>query len=280
MVLVALLVYAAASAVALKRPVSDFYAAGHAVPAAYNGMAIAACFVAALAYPALAGALGPGWRGALSILAGGAGGLIVIALLLAPYLRRFGGYTVSDFLGERFEVAGLRPLAVAAVLLCSFPALAAALVALAVIVARLFALDLPSSLGAAVAMLLLCTFLGGMRSASRTGVAQFAVLLAGSAGALAILLWQRGASVVTLDAGSLLDAFAKLKLDMFAAPDRVNGIALAFCLIAGTAALPHLVMRSFTTRSVEEARASFLYAVPLLLVLLVAAPAYLPLFSS
>lgn len=280
MVLVALLVYAAASAVALKRPVSDFYAAGHAVPAAYNGMAIAACFVAALAYPALAGALGPGWRGALIILAGGAGGLIVIALLLAPYLRRFGGYTVSDFLGERFEVAGLRPLAVAAVFICSFPALAAALVALAVIVARLFALDLPSGLGAAVAMLLLCTFLGGMRSASRTGVAQFAVLLAGSAGALAILLWQRGASVVTLDAGSLLDAFAKLKLDMFAAPDRVNRIALAFCLIAGTAALPHLVMRSFTTRSVEEARASFLYAVPLLLVLLVAAPAYLPLFSD
>ena len=139
MVLVALLVYAAASAVALKRPVSDFYAAWHADPAAYKGMAIAACFVSALAYPAHAGALGPGWRGALIILAGGAGGLIVIALLLAPYLRRFGGYTVSDFLGERFEVAGLRPLAVAAVFICSFPALAAALVALAVIVARLFA---------------------------------------------------------------------------------------------------------------------------------------------
>ena len=280
MVLVALLVYAWAGAVALARPISDFYAAGHAIPAAYNGMAIAACFVAALAYPALAGVLGPGWQGSLLVLAGGAGGLLAVALLLAPYLRRFGGYTLPDFLGERFDSAGLRPLAVAAVFLCSFPALAAVLLALAVIVTRLFALDLPSSLGAAVAMLFLCTFLGGMRSASRAGVLQYAVLLAGSVAALAILLWQRRATSGALDASALLDALAALNLDMFVAPDRVNRIALVFCLVAGTAALPHLVMRTFTARSIEEARSSFLYAVPLLLVLFLAAPAYAPLFSG
>jgi cation/acetate symporter len=280
MVLVALLVYAWAGAVALARPVSDFYAAGHAVPAAYNGMAIAACFVVVLAYPALAGALGPGWRGSLLVLAGGAGGLLVIALLLAPYLRRFGGYTLSDFLGERFASAGLRPLAVAAVFLCSFPALAATLLALAVIVTRLFLLDLPTSLGAAGAMLLLCTFLGGMRSASRAAIAQYAVLLAGSVGALAILLWQRGASEIRLDAGSLLAAFSALNLDLFAVSDRVNQVALVFSLAAGTAALPHLVTRSFTARSVAEARTSFLYAVPLVLVPLIAAPAYVPLLSG
>jgi hypothetical protein len=153
MVLVALLVYAWAGAVALARPISDFYAAGHAIPAAYNGMAIAACFVAALAYPTLAGVLGPGWQGSLLVLAGGAGALLAIAFLLAPYLRRFGGYTLPDFLGERFGSAGLRPLAVAAVFLCSFPALAAVLLALAVIVTRLFALDLPSSLAISAAVL-------------------------------------------------------------------------------------------------------------------------------
>jgi Na+(H+)/acetate symporter ActP len=281
MVLVALLVYAWAGAVALARPISDFYAAGHAIPAAYNGMAIAACFVAALAYPTLAGVLGPGWRGSLLVLAGGAGALLAIAFLLAPYLRRFGGYTLPDFLGERFGSAGLRPLAVAAVFLCSFPALAAVLLALAVIVTRLFALDLPSSLGAAVAMLFLCTFLGGMRSASRAGVLQYAVMLAGSVAALTILLWQRRATSGALDASALLDALAALNLDMFVAPDRVNRIALVFCLVAGTAALPHLVVRTFTARSIEEARSSFLYAVPLLLVLFfLAAPAYAPLFSG
>jgi cation/acetate symporter len=280
MVLVALLVCAWAGAVALARPISDFYAAGHVIPAAYNGMAIAACFVAALAYPALAGALGPGWRDALLVLAGGAGGLLVIALLLAPYLRRSGGYTLPDFLGERFGSAGLRPLAVAAVFLCSFPALAAVVLALDVIVARLFALDLPSSLGAAVAMLFLCTFPGGMRSASRAAVAQYVVLLAGSVAALGILLWQRGATSGTLAASPLLDALAALNLDMFVAPDRVNRMALIFCLVAGTAALPHLVMRTFTARSIEEARSSFLYAIPLLLVIFLASPAYVPLFSG
>ncbi len=222
----------------------------------------------------------PGWRGALLILGGGAGGLILGGLLLAPYLRKFGGYTVPDFLGERFGSATLRPLAVAAVFLCSFPALAAVLVGLALILTRIFAIDFATGIGASVAMLLLCTFLGGMRSASLTGIAQYAVLLAGSLGALGILLWQHGAASSGLDATALFDALARLKLDMFAAPDRVNRAALVFCLIAGMAALPHLLMRSFTARSVAEARSSFLYAVPFAAVVLLAAPAYAALLGG
>ncbi|MGA9605377.1 MAG: hypothetical protein WBQ82_14780 [Methyloceanibacter sp.] len=280
MVLAVLLIYAAAGAVALARPISDFYVAGHAVPAPYNGMAIAACFVAALAYPALAGGVGPGWRGSLLILGGGVGGLLVIALLLAPYLRKFGGYTIADFLGERFDLTALRQLAVAAVVLCSFPALAAVLVALAFMVMGFFAIDFSTSIAAAVAMLFLCTFLGGMRSASRAAVAQYAVLLAGSLAALAVLFWQHGASSASLDSNALFDALAALKLDMFAAPDRVNRMALVFCLGAGTAGLPHLVMRAFTARSIGEARNSFLFAVPFLLVLFLAAPAYAPLLEG
>lgn len=280
MVLAALLVYAVFGAGALKRPISDFYAGGHAVPAVSNGMVIAACFVAALAYPALAGALAADGQGALIVLAAGSGGLVILALLIAPYLCRFGGYTIADFLGERFGIAGLRPLAVTAVFLCSFPALAAVLLALALIIVRLFAFDLPSSLAGAVAMLLLCVLFGGMRSASRAGVAQYAVLLGGWVGALAIFTWQRGISIGAPDAGSLHNAFAGLNLDMFAAPDRANRIALVFCLTAGTAALPHLVMRAFTARSAQGARAAFLYAVPLLLLPFVAAPGYAPLFSG
>jgi cation/acetate symporter len=279
MVLVALLIYAAAGAVALVRPISDFYVAGHAVPAPYNGMAIAACFVAALAYPALAGGVGPGWRGSLLILAGGLGGLLVIAFLLAPYLRKFGGYTIADFIGERFDSVALPQLAVGAVVLCSFPALAAVLVALAFMVMYSFAIDLSTGIAAAVAMIFLCTF-GGMRSASRAAVAQYAVLLACSLAALAVLFWQHGVSSASLDGSALFDTLAALKLGMFAAPDRVNRMALVFCLAAGTAGLPHLVMRAFTARSIGEARSSFLFAVPLLLVLFVAAPAYAPLLGG
>src|SRR5262249_22997524 len=152
-----------------ERPMSDFYASGHTLPALYNGMVIAACFVVGVSYPALGGALGPGWRGLPLVLGGGVGGLLVIALLIAPYLRKFGGYSVPDFLGERFGSASVRQLAVASVLVCSFFALAAVLLCLALIATRFFAVDLPTSIGAAAATLFLCTFLGGMRSASRAG---------------------------------------------------------------------------------------------------------------
>jgi cation/acetate symporter len=278
MVLVALLFYAWAGAIALARPISEFYAAGHAVPAAYNGMTIAACFVAALAYPAVAGASSVGWRGLLLVLAGGAGGLLVIAFLIAPYLSKFGGYTLPDFLGERFGSVSLRPLAVVAVFLSSFPALAVVLFCLAVIVTRLFALDLPISVGVAAATLLLCTFLGGLRSASRAGVIQYAILLASSFAALAIVLWRRQAA--GLDAAALFDAIAALKLQIFVAPDGMNRFALLFCLIVGTAIFPHLVMRCFAARAPREARMAFLYAVPFLLVLFLAAPAYTPLVGG
>jgi cation/acetate symporter len=131
-----------------------------------------------------------------------------------------------------------------------------------------------------VAMLLLCSFAGGMRSATLTQIAQYVVLLAASLGALAILLWQHGTWVPDLSASALDDAVSRLKLETFAAEDPVNRFALVFCLAAGTASLPHLLMRGFTARSVAEARMSFLLALPFAAVLCLAAPAYLPLFGQ
>jgi cation/acetate symporter len=279
MALAALLVYVVFGAVALKRPISDFYAGGHAVQAAANGMVIAASLVAVLAYPALAGAV-PDGRGALFVLAGGAGGLALVAFLIAPCLCRFGGYTIADFLAERYGIAGVRPLAVAVVWLCSLPALAAAVLGLGLIVARFFVLDLATGLGAAAAMLVLCTVVGGLRSASRAGVAQYAVLLAGSVAALGIVLWRQGAGAIPLEVRTLRDAASALDLGHFLAPDRVNAGALAFCLASGIAALPHVVTRSFAARSAAEARTSFLYAVPLSLLPFIAAPAYAALFAG
>jgi cation/acetate symporter len=280
LVLVVLASYVRAGAVALRRPISDFYVAGRLVPAMFNGMALAACFIAVLVFAGLAGAPSQGCEGCASLLLGGAGGLVVIALGLAPYLRKFGGFTVPDFLGERFGGTAVRPLAVLAVILCSFPALALTVLSVGLIATRVFAIDEVTGIAVSVAMLLVCSFPGGMRSASLTQVAQFAVLLGASIAALLVLLWQHGGSLPSLDALGLDEAVSKLRLKTFAEQDPSNRFALAFCLAAGTASLPHLLMRGLTTPSVEGARTSFLLALPFTAVLCLAAPVYLPLFSQ
>src|SRR5215467_12427715 len=277
LVLVALAIYAKAGAVALHRPVSDFFAAGQSIPAMVNGMATAASFIAVLAFAGLTGGLSQDWEGWTAVLIGGAGGLLLIAFLLAPYLRKFGGYTVPDFLSERFGT-GLRPLAVVAVILCSLPALAITTLGAAILAGRIFPIDAPAALAASVAMVLLCTIIGGMRSASRSQAAQYVVLFLVSLAALAILLWQYG---TWLPEASALDAaVSHFKRETFAAADPINRFALAFCIATGIASLPHLLMRSFVSRSVPEARTSFLFALVFAATLCLAAPAYLPLFDS
>jgi cation/acetate symporter len=280
LVLVVLAIYARAGAVALKRPISDFYVAGRLVPAMFNGMAIAACFIAVLAYAGLAGVLSERWEGCASLLLGGAAGVVLIALVLAPYLRKFGGYTVPDFLGERFGGTAVRPLAVLAIILCSFPALALTILAVGLIAMRVFAIDAGTGITFSVVMLLFCTFPGGMRSAGRAQVAQYVVLLGASIAALLILLWQHGATVPSLDAIGFDEAVSTFRLKPFAAEDPANRFALVFCLAAGVASLPHLLMRGLTTPSVEGARTSFLLALPFTAVLCLTAPAYLPLFGQ
>ncbi len=125
-------------------------------------MAIAICLIPVLAFAGLAGALSQGWDGASLLVLGGGGGVLLIALFLAPYLRKFGGYTVPDFLGERFGGPGVRPLAVLAVILCSFPALALVLMELGAIAMRVVAVDAGTSIAFGVAMLLVCSIAAGL----------------------------------------------------------------------------------------------------------------------
>jgi cation/acetate symporter len=204
----------------------------------------------------------------------------VVAFLLAPYLRKFGGYTIADFLGERFLGTGVRPLAVLAVILCSFPALALVLMGLGAVAVWVFPVSTGMGLVFGVVMLLLCSFAAGMRSASLTQVLQYAVLLAVSLVALAILAAQQGALLPSLDAADLDKAFATIRLDSFAANDPVNRFALLFCLAAGTVSLPHLLLRALVTPSIEEARSSFLWALPFAAALCLVAAPYVPLFGT
>jgi cation/acetate symporter len=266
--------------VALTRPISDFYVAGRLVPALLNGVAIAICLLPVLAFAGLAAALSQGWDGASLLVLGGVGGSLLIALFIAPYLRKFGGYTVPDFLGERFGGTGVRPLAVLAVILCSFPALALALLGLSIIAMRLFAVEAWIGMAIALAMLLLCSFAAGMRSASLTQILQYAVFLAAALFTLVILAGQQGALLPALDHALLDRALAALKLETFAAPDSANRFALLFCLAAGIASLPPLLMRSLVTPSIEEARSSFLWALPFSAALCLVAAPYVTQFGA
>ena len=276
LVLVVAALYARVGTVALRRPVSDFYVAGRLVPAMFNGAAIAIGLVPVLAFAVLAGALSQDWDG-LSLLAlSGGAGLVTIAFLFAPYLRKFGGYSVPDFLGERFDRPEIRLLAVIAVIVCTFPALALSLLGLGELATRIFAVDLLTGVGLAVAMLLSCSFAAGMRSASLTQIVQYAVLLAASLVALGLLLGQQGTAFPALDAARL----ASIRLETFAAEDSLNRFALLFCVTAGIASLPHLLLRGLVTPSIEEARTSFLWALPFTAALCLVAAPYLALFGE
>lgn len=270
--------FAWVGAVRLARPVSDLYVAGRLVPAVLNGMAIAASFIAVLVFAALAGAIGTGWAASIPLVLGAAVGLIAPGLWLVPALRKFGGFTVSDFLGDRFGRQTIGPLAVTGVILCSFPALALTLYALGLIAAKVFALDLDAGIAAAAAALLLCTAWGGMRSASLTQVAQYVVTAAVGLAALLFLLWARNGNLLDVETG-LDEALGALDLDALAAPNLLNRAALAFCLAAGIASLPHLLMRGLTTPTAGEARLSFLLAVPFTAALCLAALLYGPLLQ-
>jgi cation/acetate symporter len=279
LVVAVLALYAKAGTVAFGRPASDFYVAGRLVPAAFNGMAIAICLIPVLAFAGLAGALSQGWDGASLLALGGTGGLLVIAFFLAPYLRRFGGYTVPDFLGERYGGTSVRPLAVLAVMLCSFPALSVTLLGLGMLATRLFPVDLSIGMAIAVVMLLFCSFAAGLRSASLTQIIQYAMFLAASLIMLAILLWQQGALLPALDPARIEVAVAAMKLEAFASEDAPNRFALLFCLVTGIAALPALLMRSLVTPSIEEARTSYLWALPFAAALCLVAAPYVSLFG-
>jgi cation/acetate symporter len=275
-----LLIFARAGLVRVARPISDFYVAARLMPAMFNGMAIAVSLVPALVFVGLAGGLGPGWRGLGALLIGGAGGLILAGLLLARYLRKFGGYTLPDFLAERFGGDKVRPLAVLAVILCSFPALAAVLLSLGLIAARVFPVDVSAGVAAGVVMLFFCTLIGGMRSLSLSQIAQYTVLLAALLAGVVIVIWQTGTAFPGFESAALGKDLANLKLEAFAAGTPVNRFGLIFCLAAGTASLPYILMRSFTTPSVNDARTSFLAALVFAGVLCLAVPACAVLFAA
>lgn len=370
--------YAAIGIASRTSDVSEYYVAGRRVPAFFNGMATGADWMSAASFMGLAGTLYlSGFQG-LAYVIGWTGGFVLVALLLAPYLRRFGQYTIPDFLGARYGGNAIRLVAVGAAVLASFVYVVAQIYGVGVITSRFVSLQFEIGVFVGLAGILVCSFLGGMRAVTWTQVAQYVILIVAYVTPVAILSYNvTGNPVPQLVYGHVLQevtqleerlfdnpaelavrnlyreradlyaqkimqlpysltqerenlstqinqlkasdaqmkdivalerqrrelphdpdqARARWENAMFLAVDRskppvhhaeafpaeteeqqlslkINFLALVFCLTVGTAALPHLLIRYYTTPTVSQARDSVFWSLLFILLLYITAPAY------
>jgi cation/acetate symporter len=177
-----IVLYAIIGVVARTSNVSEYYVAGRRVPALFNGMATAADWISAASFISLAGTLYLHGFDALAYVMGWTGGYCLVALLIAPYLRKFAQYTIPDFMAARYGGAGgrgtgVRALAVGATIVVSFTYVVAQIYAVGLIASRFTGVDFSVGIFLGLASILVCSFLGGMRAITWTQVAQYIIIL-------------------------------------------------------------------------------------------------------
>ena len=283
--------------------VDAYYVAGRQVPTVFNGMATAADWMSGASFVAMAGGIYFGGYTYMAFLVGWTGGYVLVSSLMAPYLRKFGCYTVPDFIGTRYGGNLARFMAVVVLTLASFTYVTAQINATGTIASR--ALGIPFELGVWVGLvsILLCSMLGGMRAVTWTQVAQYIVLIIayllpvfwisnknGFGFFPHLMLADEVARLAELEAqfGLVKNAAADVKaagvpggLASISNPHSgVPGggmaawkfISLAICMMVGTASLPHILMRYFTTPSVKAARKSVAWSLFFIALLYTSAP--------
>ncbi len=374
--LATVVLYAGIGVLSRTSDAAEYYVAGRRVPAVFNGMATGADWMSAASFIGLAGTLYQQGYSGLAFILGWTGGYVLVALFLAPYLRKFGQFTIPDFLGARYGGNVPRFVGVAIAILCSFVYVVAQIYGVGLITARLTNLSFEVGVFVGLAGILVCSFLGGMRAVTWTQVAQYIVLIvaymipvvwlsikhthipvpqlvygsvlekvtareeqllndpkeievrkifadraasaevklkglpgsfvsgkaeaqkaldeakAGSGSYEQVTTAQRAVDTYPKDANAAKIAWTKetgLKNraapplrhgEAFPADDeksrdiaRKNFLALIFCLMVGTAALPHILMRYYTTPSVREARNSVFWSLFFIFLLYFTAPA-------
>ena len=297
------LIYALIGFLSRTIQVDAYYVAGRQVPTVFNGMATAADWMSGASFVAMAGGIYFGGYTYMAFLVGWTGGYILVSSLLAPYLRKFGCYTVPDFIGTRYGGSLARFCAVVVLVLASFTYVTAQINATGTIASR--ALGIPFELGVWVGLIsiLLCSMLGGMRAVTWTQVAQYIVLiiayllpvfwmsnkngfgffphlmLGDEVSRIADLEAQFGLiknSAADIAAAGVPGGLASISNPHSAVP--AGGMAawkfisLAICMMVGTASLPHILMRYFTTPSVKSARKSVAWSLFFIFLLYSSAP--------
>ncbi len=268
---------------------SEFYVAGGGVNPVVNGMATAADWMSAASFISMAGIIAfSGYDGSVYLM-GWTGGYVMLALLLAPYLRKFGQYTVPDFIGTRYYSKTARVVAVICLIFISFTYIAGQMRGVGIVFSRF--LDVPITLGVIIGMAIVFVYavLGGMKGVTYTQVAQYCVLIfAYMVPAFFISFLVTGNPVPQLGLGSTVNDGSGLyvlqKLDLvlqdmgFAAyTDGSKSMIDVFCITAalmiGTAGLPHVIVRFFTVPKASDARKSAGWALVFIALLYTTAPA-------
>ena len=269
------------------RSTGEFYVAGKHVHPVANGMATAADWMSAASFISMAGIIAfLGYDGSVYLM-GWTGGYVLLALLLAPYLRRFGKFTVPEFIGERYYSDVARVVAVLCLVVISFTYVAGQMRGVGIVFARFLNVGVEQGLAVGMGVVFLYAVLGGMKGITYTQVAQYCVLIfAYTVPAVFISLQVTGIAVPQIafgaaveEGGHLLDKLDRVVADLgFAAytdgaKSRVDLFFITLALMVGTAGLPHVIVRFFTVPKVRDARASAAWALLFIAILYSAAPA-------
>ena len=267
----------------------DFYVAGGGVPPLANGMATAADWMSAASFISMAGIISFVGRDGSVYLMGWTGGYVLLALLLAPYLRKFGKYTVPDFVGDRYYSNIARVVAVVCVLFVSFTYVAGQMRGVGIVFSRFLEVEITTGVLIGMTIVFFYAVLGGMKGITYTQVAQYCVLIfAFLVPAIFISMLMTGNFIPQIGFGStladgsniyLLDKLDRLSLELgFGAytegkKSTVDIFFITAALMVGTAGLPHVIVRFFTVPKVRDARISAGYALLFIAFLYTAAPA-------
>ncbi|GEM83954.1 MAG: cation acetate symporter [Meiothermus sp.] len=266
------------------RETEGFYVAGRGVPPIANGMATAADWMSAASFISMAGLISSlGYDGTIYLM-GWTGGYVLLALLLAPYLRKFGKFTVPDFVGDRYYSQTARIVAVVAAIFVSFTYVIPQLVGVGTVFARYLGVPSITGLWIGVAVTALFAVLGGMKGITWTQVAQYTVLIIAyliPAFAIASILTGNPIPQLALTFSDITTRLNQLQVDLgftqytqpFQRFDMLNILLITACLMFGTAGLPHVIIRFYTVPTVKDARASAGWALLFIALLYTTAPA-------
>jgi cation/acetate symporter len=295
-----LAVYAIIGVMTRTAQVSEYYVAGRRVPAFYNGMATGADWMSAASFVGMAGSLFLLGYDGLAWVLGWTGGFVLVSILVGPYLRKFGAYTVPDFLAFRYGGNFARFLGVIVLVCCSFTYVTAQIYGTGIIASRFLGMQFEIAVFAGLVGILLCAMLGGMRAVTWTQIAQYIVLIIAYLTPIVILSTKKyGIPIPELTYGAAIneigareaqlvkDGLAVLCTQQACPPGTLrphiqpfmnytalNYFGIIFCMMVGTASLPHILMRYFTTPSVREARQSVAWSLLFIFLLYFSAPAY------
>ncbi|MEP3838532.1 MAG: sodium:solute symporter family protein [Algibacter sp.] len=267
----------------------EFYVAGGGVSPLANGMATAADWMSAASFISMAGIISfKGYDGAVYLM-GWTGGYVLLALLLAPYLRKFGKFTVPDFIGDRYYSNTARLVGVICALIVSFTYVAGQMRGVGLVFSRFLEVDINTGVIIGMIIVLFYAVLGGMKGITYTQVAQYCVLIfAFMVPAIFISIQMTGNPIPQLGFGStladgsgtyLLDKLDGLSTDLGfeeyteGSKSILDVFAITLALMVGTAGLPHVIVRFFTVKRVKDARKSAGIALLLIVILYTTAPA-------